>query len=190
MPFERCEFDDAYIERLVAGDPDTERHFVGYFSQLLTIKLRSRLRTAAQVEDAKQETFMRVLTTLKQKGGLAAAGSLGAFVNSVCNNVLFETYRSQARDAPLEDTYDEVDGRPAADATLIADQERESVRQALAALPERERDLLVWLFLEERDKDEICRELQVDRNYLRVLLHRTKNQFRERFREGRSLVKA
>jgi RNA polymerase sigma-70 factor (ECF subfamily) len=40
---------------------------------------------------------------------------------------------------------------------------------------------LRWLFFEERDKDEICRELNVDRGYLRVLLHRAKVRFRERF---------
>jgi RNA polymerase sigma-70 factor (ECF subfamily) len=39
--------------------------------------------------------------------------------------------------------------------------------------------LLRWLFFDERDKDDICRELNIDRNYLRVLLHRAKNRFRE-----------
>ena len=133
---------------------------------------------------------MRVLTALKQKGGLATAGSLGAFVNSVCNNVLFETYRTEARTTPLEETYDDVDNHPAADASLIADEDRELVRQALATLPKRDRNLLVWLFLEERDKDDVCRALEIDRNYLRVLLHRTRSQFRDRFRERFPQVKA
>jgi RNA polymerase sigma-70 factor (ECF subfamily) len=34
------------------------------------------------------------------------------------------------------------------------------------------------VFLEERDKDEVCTELGVDRDYLRVLLHRAKASFR------------
>ena len=50
---------------------------------------------------------MRVLSTLKEKGGLASAESLGAFVNGVCNNVLFEMYRANARTTPLEEEYDE-----------------------------------------------------------------------------------
>ena len=36
------------------------------------------------------------------------------------------------------------------------------------------------MFFEGRDKDQICRDLEVDRDYLRVLLHRAKNHFRER----------
>jgi RNA polymerase sigma-70 factor (ECF subfamily) len=34
------------------------------------------------------------------------------------------------------------------------------------------------VFLEERNKDEVCDEFGVDRNYLRVLLHRAKRNFR------------
>jgi RNA polymerase sigma-70 factor (ECF subfamily) len=34
------------------------------------------------------------------------------------------------------------------------------------------------VFLEERDKDEVCRDFGVDRNYLRVLLHRAKQTFK------------
>jgi RNA polymerase sigma-70 factor, ECF subfamily len=176
----RYEFDRQYVDRLVAEHPETEQHFTQYFGALLSTKLRSRLRSPAQVEDAKQETFLRVLTTLKRKGGLESAESLGAFVNSVCNNVLFEMYRAGSRAEPLEDEVDPADERaPRADALLVAGEERERVRRALAELPQRERDLLKWLFFDERDKDDICRELAVDRGYLRVLLHRAKQRFRE-----------
>jgi RNA polymerase sigma-70 factor, ECF subfamily len=178
---ERYEFDVEYIRRLVSEDPETERHFTRYFGELLVLKLRRRLRSAAQIEDAKQETFLRVLSTLKKKGGLESAGSLGAFVNSVCNNVLFELYRANARATPLDEDDAYPEPRAGVDARMIAGEERERVRDALNGLPKREKDLLTWLFFEERDKDEICRELQIDRNYLRVLLHRAKNQFRERF---------
>ena len=182
MQLQRFEFDRAYIDRLVSGDAETETHFVQYFGDLLTMKLRSRLRSPALVEDARQETFRRVLTTLKERGGLASAGSLGAFVNSVCNNVLFECYRAGAKVQQLAEGHDQVDERgPSVETGLMQSEQRERVREALAALPAREQELLRWLFFEERDKDEICRTLNVDRNYLRVLLHRAKAKFRDRF---------
>ncbi len=182
MQLLRYDFDQAYVERLIAGDPDTEQHFAKYFGDLLGIKLRSRLRSPAQAEDARQETFRRVLTTLKKKGGLQAAEHLGAFVNGVCNNVLFEIYRSGSRTEPMaEDTDVADDRRPSAESGLMAEQDRHRVQHALAGMPQKEKDLLRWLFFDERDKDEVCRELDVDRNYLRVLLHRAKARFRERF---------
>ncbi len=172
------------MERLIAEDPETERHFTKYFGDLLSLKLRSRLRSPALVEDAKQETFLRVLTTLKQKKGLASAESLGAFVNGVCNNVLFELYRSEGRATQMEEDVEISDeGQNGVESTLMAREQSARVRQALAALPEKERDLIRWLFFEERDKDEICRELNVDRNYLRVLLHRAKARFKDQFVE-------
>lgn len=178
----RYEFDGAYVQRLIAEDPDTERHFSKYFGDLLSLKLRSRLRSASLVEDAKQETFVRVLSALKQKGGLANAATLGAFVNSVCNNIVFEMYRAGRRTSPLEDELDPPDDRQSdAETSIVASEERLRVRRALAALPAKEQELLRWLFFEERDKDGICRELKVDRNYLRVLLHRAKARFRQEF---------
>jgi RNA polymerase sigma-70 factor (ECF subfamily) len=180
----RYEFDGAYIQRLVAEDPETERHFSRYFGELLTLKLRSRLSSAALIDDAKQETFARVLTSLKRKNGIATPATLGAFVNAVCNNVLFELYRSSARTTPLDEV-EEVDPvderRPDPVESIALGEERMRVRRALEALPEKERTLLRWLFFEERDKDLICKELNIDRNYLRVLLHRAKARFKERF---------
>jgi RNA polymerase sigma-70 factor, ECF subfamily len=182
---ERYDFDREYVQRLVAADLETEEHFAKYFGDLLSIKLRSRLRSPAQVEDAKQETFKRVLIALKQKGGLTAAEHLGAFVNGVCNNVLFEVYRSGSRVQPMEEGQDVVDeARPSVESGLMAQDDRVRVQRALAGMPQKERDLLQWLFFDERDKDDVCRDLQVDRNYLRVLLHRAKMRFRERYEGG------
>lgn len=179
----RFEFDRAYLDRLAAGDPDTERHFTRYFGDLLSIKLRSRLRSPAQVDDAKQETFLRVMKALRQPGGIQSPGGFGSFVNSVCNNVLFEMYRAHSRTLPLEEDVGAALPDPGVDAETAAglDEDRALVRSVMESLPEKERQLLQWLFFEECDKDEVCRRLDIDRNYLRVLLHRAKHRFRAEF---------
>jgi RNA polymerase sigma-70 factor (ECF subfamily) len=181
----RFQFDRSYLERLVAGDPGTEDHFTQYFGALLSMKLRLRLRTPALVEDAKQETFLRVFTALR-KNGLQSPGALGSFVNSVCNNVVFELYRSHARTTPLEEEAERElpDEAVGAEASLSDAEQRAHVRTIMATLPERERDLLKWLFFDEIDKDEICRRMNVDREYLRVLLYRAKARFRTEYVGG------
>jgi RNA polymerase sigma-70 factor (ECF subfamily) len=179
----RFEFDRAYLDRLASGDPETERHFTRYFGDLLSIKLRSRLRSPAQVEDARQETFLRVMKALRQPGVIQSAGGFGAFVNSVCNNVLFEMYRSYSKTTPLEEEAGAALPDPGIDAEMAVglDQDRAHVRAIMETLPQKERQLLHWLFFEEADKDEVCRRLGIDRNYLRVLLHRAKQRFRAEF---------
>ena len=183
-PVQRYGFDAAYVDRLTAGDPETEEHFTRYFGRLLAIKLRSRLRSPALVQDATQETFLRVMSALKEKGGLASPESLGAFVNSVCNNVLFEIYRAKSKVVAFDDTVEVPDERASMETTLASDEEREQVRRVIAQLPPKDRNILTWLFLEDRDKDEICRELNVDRNYLRLLVHRVKARFKASFVAG------
>lgn len=176
----RFEFDGPYVDRLIGGDAEVERHFTRYFGDLIALKLRARLRSPALIEDVKQETFLRVIRALREKG-LSSAPSLGAFVNSVCNNVLFETYRAQSRarlsDAEplqtLEAPIDSVESR------LVERSEDARVRRALFELPDADRQLLRWLFFEEQSKDEICRRLGIDRGYLRVMLHRVKGRFRD-----------
>lgn len=182
---QRFQFDGAYLEKLAAGDAATEEHFTRYFGDLLSMKLRRRLRSPALVEDAKQETFLRVLTAIRRQG-LQTPGALGAFVHAVCNNVLFELYRSGTRTAAFDDGAEQAlpDDTAPVDTQMTAEEERAHVRRVIATLPSRERELLQWLFFEDVDKDEICRRLTIDRDYLRVLLHRAKQRFRIEYARG------
>ena len=176
-------FDASYVNKLRAGDLPTEQHFISYFSELIALKLRSRLRNREQIEDVKQETFSRTLSLIRSEGGLRHADRLGPLVNSICNNVLMEQYRASNRIETLEDGVAErlVDPKTNALNLLISDDTRKLVRQILNGLNERDRNLLQAVLLDERDKDEVCVELGVDRDYLRVLLHRAKGSFRARY---------
>jgi RNA polymerase sigma-70 factor, ECF subfamily len=83
-------FDKVYVERLRNGDPATEHHFFVYFEKLLNIKLRSRRVSFDKIEDLKQDTFVRVIAAVRKEGGVRQPERFGAFVNSICNNVLLE----------------------------------------------------------------------------------------------------
>jgi RNA polymerase sigma-70 factor, ECF subfamily len=172
-------FDDVYLDRLRSREFKTEQHFVAYFNKLLLIKLRSRLSSSHAMEDICQETFVRVLKAVAD-GGIRSGERLGAYVNSVCNNVLLEFYRSNARhELADEQAVAEVPDKAIdLDGLLVSKQTQERVHKVLAGLPEKDRRLLTALFIYENDKDNICREFGVNREYLRVLLHRAKQAFR------------
>ena len=176
-------FHAGYVESLCAGDQQIQEHFVGYFTELLHLKLRTRLQSAQAIEDVRQETFARVLSVLRRDGGLRQPERLGAFVNMVCNNVLFEYYRSAGRSESLD-----MEGRPelaakGADALEMAaaGQIKDKVREILLELDLRDRSLLQAVFIDERDRDDVCREYGVDRDYLRVMLHRAKQEFKTEY---------
>jgi RNA polymerase sigma-70 factor (ECF subfamily) len=173
-------FDAPYVERLRSGDFRTQEHFVAYFSELIQLKLRARLRSPQAIEDVRQETFVRVFAALRSPGGIRQPERLGAFVNSICNNVLLEQYRSSARSSSLDHEPQNDLPDPVTDVlgAVAAKQMEQKVREILDQMPERDRRILREVFLEERDKDEVCRDFGIDRDYLRVLLHRAKQSFK------------
>jgi len=172
-------FNNAYVERLRNGDPATEHHFFVYFEKLLRIKLRARALASDRVEDLRQDTFIRVIAALRREGGVRQPERFGAFVNSVCNNVLLEYYRSLGKNQQMDDTQEEIPDKVLdLEGVMVSKQCSEQVRKILWELPARDRELLRAVFLEEKEKDAVCREIGVDRNYLRVLLHRAKHKFK------------
>ena len=171
-------FNQEYLQRLRDGDPETQRHFTRYFGELLNIKLRNRVRSPHLIEEVRQETFLRVLLIVR-RDGIAHPDRLGAFVNSVCNNVVLEVFRNETRSLPMPESVPEVmDEAPNPESAASSKEQKSQVRGILETLPAKDRDLLRQIFLEERDKDEVCKTFQVDREYLRVLLHRAKARFR------------
>jgi RNA polymerase sigma-70 factor (ECF subfamily) len=178
-------FDKLYVDRLRAGDPSTEQHFASYFGQILDIMLRARYLARERVEDVRQETLARVIATLRREGGIRQPERFGAFVNSVCKNVLRENTRNWQRTQPLQHDQLELPDRIVdLERALISQETKLKVGEILGEMKQRDRDLLRAIFLEEKEKDEVCREFGVDREYLRVLLHRAKERFRVSFEQG------
>src|SRR5436305_6095906 len=173
-------FDDDYVRRLREGDRWTEEHFRSYFEQLLLIKLRRRLPSLEAIHDVRQEVFVRVFKTLRASdGGIRDGRKLGAYVNTVCNNVVLEQYRQTNRTEPLGDAHTDLPTSEDVENALVSGEERERVRRVVKELPPRDRDILKALFFDERSNDDVCAEFGVDRGYLRVLLYRAKEKFRE-----------
>lgn len=182
MPIQFQDFDSSYLDRLRSGDFITQQHFVGYFGELIRLKAGKRLRSGAAVEDVRQETLSRVLRLVTEQR-IHQPERLGAFVNSVCNNVLNEHYRSRSRELPADDEVVNAILDPAIGVVEVISrrQVQEKVRQTLDELPEKDRCLLKALFFEEKSKDEVCREHGVTREYLRVLVFRAKQSFKSHY---------
>jgi RNA polymerase sigma-70 factor, ECF subfamily len=183
-------FDDDYVRRLREGDRWTEEHFLRYFNELLLIKLRSRLSSLQAIEDVRQEVFVRIFRVLRSEDGVRDGRKLGSFVNSVCNNVLLESYRARGGGETLTEEHGNVaDQAASVEDAMVTGEMKAQVRHVLEQLDPKDARLLRSVFLEEREKDEICREYGVDRDYLRVLVYRAKEKFRSAFLGRRDLTK-
>jgi RNA polymerase sigma-70 factor (ECF subfamily) len=167
-------FDASYVKRLAEGDPATESHFSSYFAKFIVLKLRSRRLSPSMAEDARQETLFRVLKALRQGAGVNQPERFGAFVNSVCNNVVLELLNKESRHPSVpENSPEPADDRVDMDANLISQQRKQIVAEVLDDLGSKDR--------EEAERSEVCQKLGVGSEYLRVLLHRAKAKFEQAY---------
>ena len=175
-------FDRAYVDRLRDGDPATEHHFFTYFEPFLHMMLRSRATSADLVDDITQESFTRVLVNLRKQGGIREPERFGAYVCSTCKNVLRERRRLEQKGTALEESHYEIaDKIVDLDNVLACKELMLLVREILSSMASRDAALLRAIFLEEKEKDEVCRQFGIERDYLRVCLHRAKEKFRAQY---------
>ena len=173
-------FNEGYLARLRDADAATEAHFSRYFTNVIWLKLRTKIRSPQLIQDIRQETLLRVIGIVRSGRGLDNPQRLPAFVHTVCKNVMLEHLRSETRHPQIpEHAPDPADHRVDVEASIVSDERKKLVKRILEELPERDRTVLRLVFLEEQDKSAVCRSLGVDASYLRVLLHRAKSRFRK-----------
>ena len=173
-------FNEDYLARLVDRDDATERHFITHFSSLLRIKLRCSLRSSQDIVDVMQETFRRVFQLIRTPHSIHQPDRLPALVSRICTNVMLELFRGYKKyQGTGEEAPEQSDDSFNPERALETERTKKIIRKILEEMPEKDRRILRALYLEEREKDDICREFEVDRDYLRVLVHRALGKARE-----------
>ena len=171
-------FDKGYLDKLRVGDLATQHHFASYFGRFLRIRYRGRRLTQDVIDDLVQDTLLRVMIKVRD-GAVRQPECFGAFVNSISNHVLLEHFRYSSKNQSAEDGPPDVPDKVLdLDGLLVTQETAENVRRVLGQLPERDRRILRRLFFDDTDKDTICIEFGVNRDYLRVLVLRAKDKFR------------
>jgi|SRR5581483_4979585 len=183
-PVDFYSFDEEYLRRLGTRDPATEAHFFAYFSERLKVTLRGRGVDSHTIDDVCQETFCRVWGAV-QSGSVHNPKGFGAYVHSVCKNVLSEKRREESRNQhdPIEST-DVPNDCLSLEDLMQQEQDGRLVQETLAKLSKRDRHLLLARFFEEKENDAVCVQFGVNRDYLRVLLHRALEKFGELYKKN------
>jgi RNA polymerase sigma-70 factor (ECF subfamily) len=176
------QFDDDYVRRLREGDRETVERYVDYFKLPLTRMLRRRGISIDDCEDVLQITHLRVINELWNGKGIRDSHAFGGWVHTICTHVAQELERKRRETVELDPNQESKD--EGALRQLLLKETKARVRRALRSLAEenkRDVDILRDLFFKELDKDEICRRHQIDRDYLRVLVHRALKKCRDEY---------
>jgi RNA polymerase sigma-70 factor, ECF subfamily len=168
------------LAALRCRDPEAEEYLVASFRTQVRASLRKRFRFAEIVEDATQETFLRVLLYFRSGKTLRTPSSLPSFVKAVSMYVSLEMLRERGQGAATAGELPErIDNLRDPESVAVFGEQREIVRRALSQVDDKDAHLLRRVFFEEADKDQICRDLKISRPYLRVMVHRAKLRFKD-----------
>jgi RNA polymerase sigma-70 factor, ECF subfamily len=133
------------------------------------------LRDVALAEDTAQEAFVRIWKALPRYNGTA---SLSTWIYAISRNrCLTEIARQRerlVRSSPESDN--ELDNVAAENSQAESVAEAQALRRLVAALPERQQQVLTLFYFEDQSHEQVAEELQMPIGTVKTLLHRAKQQ--------------
>jgi RNA polymerase sigma-70 factor (ECF subfamily) len=148
--------------------------FEKYSRRVYYLALR-QLRSHADAEDVRAETFLRVLKAIRTQQ-IRTPDSLSSFVLGTARNIILEALRSPHRAARERDVPDVPSPEPD---TALDDDVRQAIELTIHRLKPREREFLRLYYYEDLPKEEIARRIGIDEERVRLLKHRCLKSFRE-----------
>jgi RNA polymerase sigma-70 factor (ECF subfamily) len=133
-----------------------------------------RLRSFADAEDVAQETIRRAIQALQQ-GRVEKPEALASFLFQTALHVCQRRYRSSGREVKALRRFGAATPESAPDdplGSLLSEERRAKVRDALARLEEEDRELLTLTYAETLRTAEIARKLATTEGNVRVRRHR------------------
>ena len=148
-------------------------------------KIRPRLKyrvaralgfACPDIDDVVQETVKRFLESA-QSELLSTPEAVGAYLQGICRNVIFEYRRRMFRDGPMPEIVPEPPAKTLPEPELFELQE--AIAEAMRQLSARDRQILYLFYLEEHPVEQILEQMNLTEPNFRVVLCRAKERFRQ-----------
>jgi RNA polymerase sigma factor (sigma-70 family) len=172
--------DELALMRSVAnGSAEAFETIVDRFQQRIGLLARRLLGT--DVDDVTQDVFVIVL---EKAGRFRGECSLWTWLTRITLNQCRNRIRRQQVRRRFEQWFRRTDRHsPAADARAAQEDEASVIRQAIDALPVRDREVIVLAYLEGQSSREIAATVGRSQNSVEVRLHRARGRLREMLKE-------
>jgi RNA polymerase sigma-70 factor (ECF subfamily) len=166
--------DAALARRIIARAPErdgaAEAELCRRLGPRIRLYGRKHLRNEAMAADLMQDVLILLLDKLRD-GGVREPSQVVSFVLGTARQIVLDWRRSGARRTRILEAFP-VDLMPAEPAETAEPIDSARLRGCLAALPERERAVLVMTFYDDRPADAVAAELGLSAGNVRVIRHR------------------
>ena len=182
--------DELLLRRAQNGDPEAFGRLMEPLEQLVWRVCWHYTGNREATEDCGQETMIRIWRNLGNYRGECA---LESWVYRIATNCCMDWLRKKKRDKsvsvePLrEQGFDPADTAPGTEEQVVQEDERRRLREAIAELPEDQREALILTQLEKISYEETARRLGVEEGTVKSRVNRAKARLKEMLSEGREL---
>jgi RNA polymerase sigma-70 factor (ECF subfamily) len=157
------------------------------YSRGLRYLLTRRIGDSERARDLLQETFCIAIEKLRHSA-LDNPERLAGYLRGIAIRVALNAHRQRKRE-PLPMDFDAIarvpDPEPRQFEHVAGQQALAAVRRLLQSMPvERDRELLLRLYIHDQDKEEICRALGMDSLHFNRVLFRAKDRFRKLLKQS------
>lgn len=176
------ETSEAIVAGIVEGNRLAEKAMVEKYGKPLIFILERRTNNRESAKDLVQDTFLVVLQKLRSEP-LQDPSKLGAYLQRTAINLHIGEVRKYIRrnttaDSELLETIAESEGDQ--HRRLVEERAKIAVRKLISELHnKRDRIILTLYYIEEDDKEVICRELDLSIRHFDRVISRARSRFRE-----------
>jgi RNA polymerase sigma factor (sigma-70 family) len=179
---------DTGHKSLSLSDAERDQLFI-QFRPLVQKLLLKYADTTERRQDLEGEIFClfcELLRVYDVNRGVPLRAYLVHQLQTATYSIARKQWRLARRELPLE-TYEEAqfaDPTPTWDDKLILDQVRQVLPQAIASLPVRQKQVMIWRYYEHLSFEEIATRIDIQPATARSLLRHGMNALRRRFQEA------
>ncbi len=182
--------DELLLRRAQNGDPDAFGQLMEPLEQLVWRVCWHYTGNREAAEDCGQEAMIRVWRNLADYRGECA---LESWVYRIAANCCMDWLRKKKRDKSVsmepmrEQGFDPADTSPGTEEQAVAKDERQRLREAIAQLPDDQREALILTQLEKIPYEEVARSLGISEGTVKSRVNRAKARLKEILSEEREL---
>lgn len=174
--------DELLLRRAQSGDPEAFERLMEPLEQLVWRVCWHYTGNREAAEDCGQEAMIRIWRNLANYRGECA---LESWVYRIAANCCMDWLRKKKRDRSVsmepmvEQGFDPADDSPGTEEQVVAKDERQRLREAIALLPEDQREALILTQLEKVPYEEAARALGVSEGTVKSRVNRAKARLKE-----------
>ena len=182
--------DELLLRRAQGGDPEAFEQLMQPLEQLVWRVCWHYTGNREAAEDCGQEAMVRIWRSLGNYRGDCA---LESWIYRIAANCCMDWLRKKKRDRsvsiePLrEQGFDPADPAPGTEEQAVRKDESRRLREAVAQLPEDQRDALILTQLEKVPYEEAARRLGVEEGTVKSRVNRAKARLKEMLSDGKEL---